>query len=81
MGTLNMDMDYGAAVRLGFDIAKKRIHALEVVPVYDMHRVVFPLKPDAVRQRIERLNVRSQALEDGIQLQVDVTTGFGYANF
>jgi len=81
MGTLNMDMDYGAAVRLGFDIAKKRIHALEVVPVYDMHRVVFPLKPDAARQRIERLNVRSQALEDGIQLQVDATSGFGYANF
>jgi hypothetical protein len=82
MGTLNRDMDYGAAVRLGFDRNNKRLHTLEVVPVYDMHRVVFPLKPEAARQRIGRLNVRSRALGTaGLQLNIDPVSGFGFANF
>ncbi|MEM7405605.1 MAG: CapA family protein [Pseudomonadota bacterium] len=82
MGTLNADMDYGAAVRLGLDRETYTIRTLEVVPLYDMHRVVFPLERDAAARRIMRLNRRSASLgTTGVELRVDTATGYGVAEF
>ena len=59
MGSLNVDMDYGALVRIGYDTSSKQLASIELVLVYDMCRVVVSLEPDAARLRIARVNLRS----------------------
>ena len=82
MSMLGPDMDFGAAVRLGYDVRERRLRTLELIPLYDMHRVVIPLEPDAARDRIQRVNRRSAALGAGaVKLEIDGATGFGVAHF
>ena len=82
MSVLGPDMDFGAAVRLGYDVRERRLRTLELVPLYDMHRVVIPLEADAARDRIRRVNLRSAALGAGaVELVIDAATGFGVAHF
>ncbi|MFN3199155.1 MAG: CapA family protein [Bradymonadia bacterium] len=80
MGTLAVDLDYGLAVRLMYDREAKRFSRLEAAPIFDMHRVVRPLRTvERTAERIRRLNNRGEALgEGGMKFEIDEATGMGW---
>jgi poly-gamma-glutamate synthesis protein (capsule biosynthesis protein) len=80
MASLGADSDYGIGARMHFDPATSRLVDLEVVALYDMHRAVHVLPPEAGTDRMARLNARSASLDgDDVQLLVDSATGHGHA--